>query len=123
VRDESRWRSASAGTAIRLRGSRHVGLALTADLELASVRADTRGLASGRVLSAMKMIWGGLVGVEGTWAPVAQVPLALELGAAIGGLTAVAKEQVVDGYTPFENAFTADHLRLGITWRGAAAHR
>jgi hypothetical protein len=44
----------------------------------------------------------------------------LELGAAIGGLTAVATEQPVDGYTPFENSFSASHVRLGIIWLGAA---
>ena len=117
LRDDVRIRSATGGAAFRVLGGRRATVALTADLAVASLRADTRGLASGTTLAVRKTLWGGLVGAEAGWTPVRRVPLALAVGGAIGALTPVVHEQTVDGYTPFEGGFGFRRLRVAVVWQ------
>jgi len=116
VRDDARLTSANAGVAVRLFGGRRVGLAFTTDLTLASVRVDTRAVASGQRLRATKGMWGGSFGAAMTATPVARMPLALELAAGIGGLLPINHVAVADGYTPFEESFGFTRARLGLVW-------
>jgi len=118
VRDESRLSGANAGAAVRMLGGERAALALTGDLTVASIHAETRGLTSGRSIDATKVLWGMRVGAEGWWAPWPRTPLALELGAAAGKLTPFAADQVLDGYTPFNDGFSFTRLWVGLTWRG-----
>jgi len=117
LRDETRLTSISGGTTFRVFHRRHVLVALTGDLMLASLRADTRGLTSGQTLTASKTLWGGLVGAHAAWTPVARVPVALQIDGGVGGLMPIARELVVDGYTPFERGIQVRRLRLGIAWQ------
>jgi hypothetical protein len=116
LRDDARLFGASGGAAFRVLRAQRVTLAVTADLTLASIRADTRGLTSGDGLSASKTLWGAALGARASWRPVRRVPLALELGAAIGTLSPVSEDRVVDGYTPFESPFEVRRVQLGVTW-------
>jgi hypothetical protein len=84
---------------------------------LASVRVETRGLTSGTLLPAEKMLWGPLLGAEASWKPVGTMPIAISFGGAIGGLIPVSQEQVLDGYTPFEGGFGLRRLTIGVAWR------
>lgn len=115
--DDTRSTIGTGGMTYRLLGNQQVAFGLAADATLARVQADTRGLVSRRELAASKMLWGGLVGLEASWTPVSAWPLAIELGGAWGGLTPVSRDQVVDGYIPFEDSFSVTHARLGVTWR------
>jgi hypothetical protein len=117
LRDDVRIVTATSGAAFRLLGGRHATVALTADLGVASLRADTHGLASGTRLAVRKALWGGLLGAEAVWTPVRRVPLALAVGGAIGALTPVVHEQTVDGYSPFEDGFGFRRLRVAVVWQ------
>jgi hypothetical protein len=116
LRDAARLTNASGGVALRILGGRRGELSLTADLTLGSLRADTRA-ASGKTLAAQKWVWGGFFGAEAAWTPSPRLPLALEIGGALGGLMPVAREVIVDGYTPFDKGLDAARLRLGLAWR------
>jgi len=117
LRDEAWLTSASGGATLRVLRGRHALVALTADLTVASLRADTHGLSSGRALTATKMLWGGLIGAHAAWIPVARVPIALDIGGGIGGLTPIVHDDVVDGYTPFERGVDVRRVRLGLAWQ------
>ena len=68
-------------------------------------------------MTATKMLWGGLIGAHAAWTPVARVPIALDIGGGIGGLTPIVYDDVVDGYTPFERGFDVRQVRLGLAWQ------
>jgi hypothetical protein len=117
VNDESWLAQGNAGVAVRVLGGGRAALALTADLALASVRADTRGLWSMRSLHARETLWGALVGVETTWLPLPRLPIALDLAANVGGLRPIVSDLLIDGYTPFNDSFRIRLVRVGISWR------
>ena len=117
LRDEVRLTSASGGAAFRVLHRRRTLLALTADLTLASVRAETHGLTSGGNLDASKVLWGGRIGAIAAWTPAARVPIALEIEGGIGRLMPIVREDVVDGYTPFNRGFDVRRFRVGVAWR------
>ncbi|MHB8838372.1 MAG: hypothetical protein ACYC7F_05405 [Gemmatimonadaceae bacterium] len=117
LRDAVRVSSASVGPSFHLLQRRHTLLALTADLTLASIRADTRGLTSDGRLVATKMLWGGRIGANAAWTPWGRVPVALEIEGGIGRLEPIVHEQVSDGYTPFERGFNLSRFRVGVAWR------
>src|SRR5262249_4824849 len=117
VRDETRFASASGGAALRVLRGHNAGVDLTADLTLASVQADTRGLSTGATLTASKLLWGALIGARVTWTPVTRVPVALEIAGGVGGLMPLVHDDVVDGYAPFEAGFDVRQARLGVVWQ------
>jgi len=123
MRDESRLTQGDAGVAVRVIGGRRAAIALTADLAIASVRSDTRGLASMRSLHATATFWGALAGVDATWFPLRRMPIALALAADVGGLKPVTANVAADGYTPFNDGFRIGVVRLGIAWRVDSAIR
>lgn len=117
VRDDARLDMATGGGSFQLLRTRSTAVALTADLCLASVHADTRGLASGQEASAGRTLWGGRAGAELTWLASTRVPLALRVESTIGALKPIARQLTYDGYAPFENAFGLGQLRVGLGWR------
>lgn len=117
LRDEVRLTSASGGPSFRVLRSRHTLLAFTADLTLASLRAETHGLTTGGKLVATKVLWGGRIGANAAWTPAVRVPIALEIEGGIGRLMPIVQEDVSDGYTPFEGGFNVRRLRVGVAWR------
>lgn len=117
LRDEARLTSASGGVAFRVLHWRHALMAITTDLTLASLRAETRGRTSGRTLAAAKMLWGGRLGGKAAWTPVVRVPVALEIEGAVGRLSPIVRDEVVDGYTPFARGFDVRSVRVGVAWR------
>lgn len=123
VHDESKLAQVDAGVAVRVLGGQRAALALTADVAIASVRSDTRGLASMRSLNAAKTLWGGLAGVEASWLPLGRMPIALNIAGTIGGLTPVVIDAAIDGYAPFNESFVIRLVRLGITWRVGSGFR
>lgn len=117
LRDDARLTSASGGVAFRVLHWRHALMAITTDLTLASVRAETRGRASGRTLTAAKMLWGGRIGGKAAWTPAVRVPVALEIEARVGRLSPIVSSEAADGYWPFERGFNVRSFRLGVAWR------
>lgn len=117
LRDESRVTSASGGALLHVLHWRRVRLTATTDLELASVRTETRGRSSGGLLAAAKMLWGAQIGANVAWTPAPRVPIALEIDGGIGGLRPIVHEDVVDGYTPFDGGFVVRRFRVGLAWR------
>lgn len=116
IQDVARITSADAGAMIRLLGGERFAVAFTADLTVASVRVDTRGLTSGRVLPAKNTLLGPSLGLEADWSPL-PLPVALEIEGGVGGLNPVASGELMDGYAPFNSGFGTNRIRIGITWR------
>lgn len=117
LRDESRLASASGGAVLRILRRRHAMIDFTADLGLASLRAETRGRTSDGVLTAKKALWAGQIGANAAWTPAARVPIALEIEGGIGGLLPIVRVDVEDGYTPFERGIVVRRFRVGVAWR------
>lgn len=122
VRDESRLRTGDVGAAFRVLGNAGASLAVTADLLAGSVRRESRGLTSGRSLSAEKRMWGGRVGAESRWQPWEGTPLDVQLGISYGELRPFSSDVVIDGYTPFDHAMRVRRIVFGATWRFSGAH-
>lgn len=116
LRDRARLTSASVGVAVRAFARGGVSIDLVGDVRLAYVSVDTRSETSDRTLSASKTLKGTEFGVEGTWSPLARLPLALEVGVTRGHLNPLTIEHVADGYTPFEGGFSLTHMRVGLGW-------
>lgn len=117
LRDRARLTGARGGAVYRAVGSARAGIDVSADLALAHVRVETRGLASGSKLSATKLMWGPRLGATGSWEPISRVPVALEIGASVGGLTPLVHQHIVDGYAPFENDIGLRVVHVGLSWR------
>ncbi len=117
TRDDARFAAGSAGVGVRVIEWRRVAIDLTGDLSFANIDVDTRGLASGRMLSATKDLWEGDVGIEGAWSPWKRLPFALQAGFAAGHLWPVVSDAAPDAYTPFERGFELIRLRFGFAWR------
>ncbi len=117
VSDDARMTTVAFGLGFALLRGARLDAQLTADLRIGSIHADTRGLVSGRELSAGKSIWGGDLGLQASWSPWARMPLALEGGFTLGALRPMVREEIVDGYTPFNNGFAVRRLSVGAAWR------
>jgi hypothetical protein len=117
LRDEGRLTSLAAGVALPLITARRFDLETLASLRVGRAHSRTLTRTSGEVLSAAKLLWGAEWGLDGTWAPWARVPVAVELSLSLGGLLPVMAEQVADGYTPFNQGFAMGRLALGVVWR------
>lgn len=117
MRDDARFTAATAGIGVRMINRHRITMDVTGDASFVSVRVDSRGLASGGTISADKELWDGDLGVEGTWSPWLQLPLALDIGVAAGRLNGVVSNTVADGYEPFEAGFDVIRLRVGLSWR------
>jgi hypothetical protein len=76
---------------------------------------------SGASLSAGKVMWGPSLGVEASWLPSPEVPVAIEVGAGVAALMPIARDLEFDGYTPLEGGLGVTRLRLGIVWPSRTA--
>jgi hypothetical protein len=117
LRDYATASSLAAGVSGRIAGSGRLALSAGGRLVAMHLRTRTRGLDSGRELSANKTMGGAEVGLEGAWHPWGNTPLALVTGAAVGWQSPVRNEVLLDGYTPFEQGFRVARAWLGLTWR------
>jgi hypothetical protein len=86
-------------------------------LRVGHVRVQTRGETSGGRLPASRWLGGGEVGAALTVRPRPRSPIAVELGASVGALRGLIRQNIVDGYTPFAEGSTWRRLSLGVTWR------
>lgn len=118
--DDARMATMAAGMGFPLMRRARFAAQVTTDVRLGRVSVDTRGLVSGDALAARKGLWGADIGLQGVWSPWARLPLALEAGVTVGRLMPLLREEVLDGYTPFNDGFNVSRLRLGLAWgRGA----
>ena len=117
LRDDARLNSVSGGLGLQVLALPRLVVEVAGDLRLGWISANTRGLESGRSLSTDKSLWGGDVGIDVAWSPRARLPLALEVGIAAGRLMPLPRENVLDGYTPFNDGFRLTRLRVGLAWR------
>lgn len=118
--DNSRLTTVAAGLGLRLFRWQGLVAELAGNLGFAWVKADSHGQTSGRSLSADKSLWLREVGVDLSWSPFARLPLALEAGVTTGRYAPREKFEIIDGYTPFEDAFRVDRIRIGVAWRPAS---
>jgi hypothetical protein len=118
LRDAATISSLTGGVATRLVRTPRAALALVVDAGVAYLRADTRALTTGRVLSATRVHGAGMVGFLASVAPVRRWPVALEVGGSVGGSMPLMPNTIVDGYTPLNDGFTVRRASLGLAWRG-----
>jgi hypothetical protein len=116
IRDDSRIRALTLGVALQVLGRRSWRIAASPGLRIATVRADSRGLTSGRRLSATKLLAGPEGDLEVSVSPGAFPRLEGHLAIGVGAL-AGPDEQVVDGYTPFSGGFALTRAQLGLALR------
>lgn len=117
MRDDARFTAATVGIGVRMINRHRITIDVIGDASFVNVQVDSRGLTSGGTISAGKELWDGDIGVEGTWLPWPQLPLALDIGVAAGRLNGVVSNIVADGYEPFEAGFDVIRLRVGLTWQ------
>jgi len=116
IRDDSRIRALTLGVALHVLRRPSWRIAVSPGLRIATVRADSRGLTSGRRLSATKLVAGAEGDLElsasaGAF-PRLEAHLAIGVGALIG-----ADDRIADGYTPFSNDFALRRAQLGLALR------
>ena len=115
LRDDSDLRGFSVVLARDvLEGERGV-VRLMPAVRYANISADTRGLESGNSLSASKNTYGFEAGAEGEVVPKLAWPLSFHVGLGIGTFFPFTKEQVADGYIPFEDGFDYTRIEVGVT--------
>lgn len=116
LRDNASSVSGIAGIRIPAMRSGNTALYLGGDLGLTALRSRTRGLTSGRRITADKAMWRADIVGEVEWTPP-NGRFGLGGGAALGGLAPVGNTIVVDGYTPFNETMRAFRVWIGLSWR------
>jgi hypothetical protein len=109
--------SAMAGITYEVVGKETVALGLLAAARFAQLHSQIRGTESGRMLTASKKVVGAEAGPILTLIPRRKSIFSLELGGALGAMTPVRNEQVLDGYTPFSDSSTLARLWVGVNIR------
>lgn len=117
LRDAGQLTSGAADLRLRVVARGALQLDALGTLRVGRVRVQTRGETSGGLLSAAKWLGGGDVGAVLSLSPHPRSPIAVELGAAVGALSRIVPENIVDGYTPFDESPIWRRLTLGVTWR------
>ena len=117
LRDDGRVAAGSIGAALPVIRARRIRLSVIGDLTLAQFHVETRPKAGGDALIADKVLIGAYFGGAAAWYPWAHRPVAIETSIAIGAFAPVLREEVLDGYTPFESGLGARRIGLGLSWR------
>ena len=116
VRDDARLTTAVGGFGLRVLGTARRSLAVSGDVRVGWVHAESQGATSGAKLADGKSLIGGELGVLATWSLTRESPLALEVAGSLGEMRPIIKEQVVDGYNPFWTDFNVARARFGVRW-------
>jgi hypothetical protein len=90
-------------------------LALTPELGLGRASSAIRGLETGNRLDASKWLYAVGAGAAIRWRPLPVLPVQLQAGFHLQRLSPVSREEVVDGYTPFNDPFTVRRVELGVS--------
>lgn len=117
VRDGSQS-TLGVGAEIALWETRVVQTALIPHLLLVHTESDVRGRTTGNTLHANRSVIGFSGAVETRLTPAPRAPISLVLGAAARRVGPIRSEQVLDGYTPFDNWYTVTQFYAGgaIRW-------
>lgn len=92
-------------------------LDLIGQVQGGGVNSDSRGLRSGRSLSANKALWGVSGGVTAGWQPNPRMPFVIQGSVTSGRLGKIRDNTTVDGYTPFEGkAFSTHQMSIGVAY-------
>jgi hypothetical protein len=94
-----------------------VDVELLGAARLGDVRSRVQGLESARELRASKLVVGIDIGVATSWYPWLRRRAGFQFTASVGGLNPFPDNQVVDGYTPFENNMSIRRASLGFVIR------
>lgn len=110
--------SFGVGADLSLWRSEHVDLAALPHVLFAHARSSLQGSLTRNELDAEKSQLGFSGALEARVTPAPSVPLAFVLGAATRRVGPVSREQVVDGYTPFEGWYTVRTVYAGasLSW-------
>lgn len=119
--DDGRATTVRLGVGVRLLQRTRVELLVGGNLTLSAVTTRSTGEESARTLDASKALVGAEAELLATWLPARRVPLCVQLGVSAARVRPVVDEQIVDGYTPFEQGFAMSAVRLGLVWRGFRA--
>ena len=113
LRDETRFTRGRGELSVALLQHDRSSLGFVVGLDLGHLESDTHGLTTGAHISADKTVWGADIGGEARWFFSAAVPVGLEAAFAIGGLNPATNSLIADGYTPFEESFGVQRIRVG----------
>ena len=117
LRDDARTITASVGLSAPVWRHGPATLTLGGGFDLAWVHSDTHGLSTGRKLSAGKTLIGVDLGLETSIVPWRQRPFAVVLGVGVSAFAPLfARDELVDGYEPFEGRSGLRRVWLGIAW-------
>ena len=113
---EGRLMTLGVGPDVPLYRARYGGLSLRPQLLLGRIESETLGHQTGNTLSATKTEFGVSLGAEIRLTPLRRLPFDLMIGAAYRNLGPAKKDDVIDGYTPFETSFTARTIYAGMAF-------
>jgi hypothetical protein len=111
-------KSLAAGLAFRMVDWRRLRVEIAGEVRLGTVRVESRGSPSGGELRVDKRLQGVGFGLDASWSPWSALPLAIEAGFTTGEMHRRENEELIDGYSPFEDGFDVRRLRIGVAWRG-----
>ncbi len=115
LRDRARLQTAMIGVGARVINSGRVHVILTMDGGVGQVSSDIRGQTSNISLAASIARPAGEVGVELRYRPAPRVPLSIRARGAFGVVLG-SSDNVVDGYSPFDESITLSRMSLGVSW-------
>ena len=122
LRDDARLWSATAGVDVRVWDQRRAAVRIATDVRVAALAVDTHGLSSGRSVQSSSFLGGLDVGVEASWGPWPQHPLALEAGIAVGRAAPLqfGSAMIATPRHYFVRDFTSARIQVGAAWRRRA---
>jgi hypothetical protein len=115
--DHARTRSLLLSVPLTLREMGRFAFALVPGVQWTSVETEQHGERSGRTRRASKRNPGVSLGVDVSFAPFGESPLAVVLSGSHSVLDPFRTEHIADGYTPFEERIGLTRAALGIFLR------
>jgi hypothetical protein len=116
LRQEARMHALSTAVPLALAGRERFRLHLVPGARVGRLSGDTRGLESGRSLSAEETVWGADVGIEAQVVPRPTGPVRLHLAAQRGFLRPFQAERSPDAYEPFRTTISLTRWEVGVSY-------
>jgi hypothetical protein len=108
--------SGSIGLRVPLMHHARMTFSVLGTLGIARIGTESRDSLRRTRLDARRIMFVPEAGVDWRWQPKVRLPIALNVGVAIGSIRSFVDDQVVDGYAPFNDALGLRRAWLGVAY-------